>query len=573
LEPEQAPITWEARYHSPDEGAALFAAWAARDAERVQLLPWGTSAGGVAIIGLEFAAMPLGHPGPAGSDKPGAENGRPRVYLIGGLDGRSLVGAEAVLRVTAGLLENPDRLPPDIVFVSVPWASVDGLLRLRQGAGRSGANGAPRDEDGDGRVDEDGPDDLDGDGLVSSMLIADSAGPWVRSSDQRFLRPARPGEGPRYLLLAEGRDDDGDGRFNEDGVGGVRADLNFPLGWDGLLGHPLAGDLPLAAPESRALAEHVLAGPTAAVLLFSGEHGGIAFPGGTEESPWPADADAALWDRLTASFAFATGRKRDGEVPLGGSLRSLSGARRPGAALDWIYGVAGVMTMELSPWGPRLLAPGGGQPLPGSFRRGGGANGNGISSPTAPGAEDLAWAHWLDNVRGGIGFLDWHPVDLGENGGGLRVLVGGWEPRTRLNPPVEELERATAGLTEFVASLARDLPRLSLRVLHVEREGEWVRLRARLENSGSLPARLWPTGRWRAQPGTDALLSSPVVLEIDLPLGAELLAGEPRILADTLPASDAGPEGVWLLRSKPGAVFTLRGSAPGCRTVEREVRP
>ncbi len=600
------PAAWDARYHSPREGGELLAAWAAADPLHARVLPWGLSASGVALEALEFAAGPL-DTAASGAEPGSGVDGRaprPRIYLIGALDGRSLAGAEAVLRVTGELLERLANLPPEFVFVSVPFAGHDGLVRLRLGQDSSGANGTPWDNDGDGQLDEDGPDDLDGDGRISSMLLADDSGSWVLSADERFLRPARPGEGPRYLLLPEGNDDDGDGRFNEDGAGGVRPDMNFPLGWDGPRGHPLAGELPLSAPESRALVDHILAGETAAVVLFGGEHGGLAFPGGMAAPPWPAGADGPLWERLTADFAGATGRARlspVGQLALGGDLAQLAGAERPGAALDWIYGVAGVLAVELSPWGPRMLVAGGGRALSGSLDVGGGPGAPGADQGTAPAAEDRAWAHWLDNVRGGIGFIDWHPVNLGEGGAGRRVLVGGWEPRTRLNPPGEKLGQATEGLGEFVADLAGNLPRLAVRITGVERDGEWVRLAAHVENQGSLPTRLWPTGRWDGRPvqalappapapggeqlrgapanrdgagtGERSLASAPVSLELVIPTGAELLAGQSRVLLESLPGGSSGPQAVWLLRAAPGSVFTLRASAPGCRAVEREVRP
>ena len=659
---------WQARYHSPREGGELLAAWATAHPMRARVVPWARSAAGAELVALEFASQPLPDPAPTdpaptdpastdpaptdststdstradGASGTSLQHGRPRIYLIGGLDGRSLAGAEAVLRVTGSLLERLADLPPEFVFVAVPFAGQDGLERLRLGQDDSGANGQARDDDGDGQMDEDGPDDLDGDGRISSMLVADAAGPWVLSADERFLRPARPGEGPRYVLLPEGRDDDGDGLFNEDGSGGLRPDLNFPLGWDGIRGHPLAGELPLQAPESRALVHRLLDGtgansaasPVAAVLLFSGEHGGIAFPGGMQPTPWPAGAEAALWARLTRDFAASTGRallSPLGQLPLGGTLAELCGEPRPGAALDWIYGVAGVLAMELSPWGPRMLVAGGGRPLPGNL---GGFSTEGAGDETMPVTEDRAWAHWLDNVRGGIGFIDWHPVELGTGGGEARVLVGGWEPRTRLNPPADELDEATANLAEFVFGLAEDLPRLAIEITGVERRGEWVRLAARMENKGELPARLWPTGRWngaaadskeaqipgvkpaatglaghglrtadsatddqaaldsaatgsveRGLSGADlpttngvtvgerALTSAPVALELVLPLGVELLAGSERVLVESLPGGSRTPEAVWLLRAAPGSVFTLRASAPGCRTVERDVRP
>src|SRR5204862_4011394 len=156
-----------------------------------------------------------GRPGPV----PLAE--RPTVLLVGGLDGESLCGAEAVLACARKLLEAPDRLPSDVAFVAVPWGAPEELARALGARPASTPSERPYDEDGDGVADEDPPDDLDGDGLVLSMLLEDSAGPWTFSRDESLLARAGSGDGPRFRLVPEGRDGDGDGRLNEDGPGGV----------------------------------------------------------------------------------------------------------------------------------------------------------------------------------------------------------------------------------------------------------------------------------------------------------------------------------------------------------------
>ena len=69
------------------------------------------------------------------------------------------------------------------------------------------------------------------------------------------MRIADPAKGERrgWRLLPEGVDDDEDGRWNEDPPGGVDIGVNFPrdYSWFG----DGAGDHPVSAPESRALAE------------------------------------------------------------------------------------------------------------------------------------------------------------------------------------------------------------------------------------------------------------------------------------------------------------------------------
>ena len=118
----------------------------------------------------------------------------------------------------------------------------------------------------------------------------------VGNLNQRLLARARPGDAPRYQLTLEGKDDDGDGRFNEDGVGGVVLDLNFPVGRTGPWLDELAGELPLSETLARSYADFALLQRAAIVILFQGNHGRLALPGGslaTAAAGWMPEADRA----------------------------------------------------------------------------------------------------------------------------------------------------------------------------------------------------------------------------------------------------------------------------------------
>jgi hypothetical protein len=492
---------------------------------------------------------------------------RPTVFLFGGLDGRSLAGGEAVLGVVHALLSNPDQLPADVAFVAVPWVSGQALSWLADSGGtapaRDGRNGRPLDDDRDGRTDEDGPDDLDGDGLILDMLIEDPLGPWVRGGDGRFLVPAGPGDGTRYIWTREGRDDDGDGRFNEDPPGGVVLDRNFPVHRTGPWDDPRCGEVPMSEPLVRAVAERVLARRAAVVLLLQGNHGRLATPGGLAVDSTDAafdPADLPVFERVTEAFLVATGRHQPGVQ----TLRQARGAVAPGAALDWLHAVTGALSLEVAPWGPEVETSGGvaardaryAQPENAALQKPRSLDGR-------PHLGDIegAWARWLDNTRGGLGFVDWQPVELG---GGYQGLVGGWEPQTLLNPPPESLPRALEGLPEFVRELALGLPRLEVRVTQSEREGELVRLRAQVRNLGRLP-----TGMTRPR-GAGA---AGVRLAVELPAGAQILAGESVVELPRLLGGELSAEAAWIVLAPEGSVVGLSASAGWTRPVLREVRP
>lgn len=512
---------------------------------------------GLASDGRPVPALELAHRG----DSPASA--RPTVFLFGALDGVSQSGTEAVLAVVHHLLEVPERIPAGLSIVAVPWAAPEGLDVLAAGGVSDGANTRALDDDRDGALDEDPPDDMNDDGVILQMLVADPRGKWTRCSDGRFLALAGPFDQPRYSLVPEGRDDDGDGRFNEDGLGGVVLERNFPLGRRGPWVDPRCGVVPLSEPLARALADLVLSRRAAAVLVFQGNHGGLAMPGGVPELDRLFELDRPVYARLAQQFALATGREPDDAR----SLRDASGAERPGCALDWFAGVAGALSLELAAWGPRvdIESRGGGDGNGGvrDARYNGAAHqGKPADTRPAPADELSAWAAWLDNRRGGIGFDDWKRSDPE---GGVTALVGGWRPRTLLDPPEATLPRALEGLPRFVDELLASAPVLELSLSESARDGEICRLRVRLENRGRLPSGPARVARANGVPGVE--------LELICPEGSSVLAGEARVELERLVGGAVSREVGWIVLAPPGSKFELRARAPWCADVVVEVAP
>lgn len=548
-QPEETPdrsvfVTPTDRYHSLSEVEHLLDEWSRADPGRVRPLALPRSSGGIAPPALLF-----------GSDGRGAAplEQRSTVLLIGALDGRSLAGAEAVLRATHTLLAGLETLRPDLAFVAVPWGAPDGLARAIAGEHHDGRDASDVDDDEDGRSAEDPPDDLDGDGQVLELLLEDSRGPWTFSSDRRFLVPASDGDAPRLLRAREGRDDDGDGRWNEDDVGGVQLDAHFPAGWKGPGQAGSAGRFPLDDPLARAIADLALERRTVLALVFQGHHGGVARPGGTLVAELTSGRDRAAFEALGSAFTRATGRAA-GEVR---SLRAARSREAPGAAIDWLHGTVGAIAAEVAVWGPDAV----------------GRDGRAVDRRLAPLAltrsgpeptdEQRRWARWLDDVRGGLDFAEWRPLELGL---GRRTWVGGWRGRVDLDPPEDLLAHALAGVAPFVREVVDGLPRLDIEVLQVQRIGDLVRLRARVVNRGVFPTGLDDAGVGAARDGR-------VVLTFEAPCEAALVAGETMLEVGVLAGGAAGPDAEWLVVAPPGTALAIHARAASCGAVQREVRP
>ncbi|MEM9383122.1 MAG: M14 family zinc carboxypeptidase [Planctomycetota bacterium] len=531
-------------YHGFDDVWRLVRAWSNADPERVRLLDAGTSAGGLAVPALSFGSAPA-------AAKSAAQTRR-SILLVGGLDGRSQSGAEAVLHTAHALLRQLDHLSVDLEVVAIPWASPDGLARVHAGESRSGRDATPVDDDEDGRVDEDGGDDIDGDGLVLEMLLPDPDGQWVRAEDPRFLRPARPGDGPRFRRTVEGRDDDGDGAFNEDGAGGIAMDRQFPSYWTSPGDDGGAGPRPLGAPVAHRLADLVLQRDVVVAFVFQGDHGGVAFPRAIERAQEGAGSDD-VHRRIALGFMRSTGR------------RSETWARpedKGGRAIDWMNNVLGVTAMEVAVWGPGVCGCDG-RPLAELAVDAQRIDHSGHALLRGPALDrtQARWAHWVDDVRGGAGFVDWHPVDLG---GGLVGWVGGWEPRTVTDPPEDLLPDALRGIPAYVQNVVAGLPRLSVELLRVERSGELVEIDARITNRGSLPTSMGDTAH--ARPGD-------IVVTLDAACDAAILAGDPEVEVGALGGHEISDTLRWVVAAPSGAALRISARSRRGGSTSREVRP
>lgn len=548
-----APYDLEAAgYHDHAALEALVLSWIEGSEGRLKATELPATRGGLSVPAFEW-----GTPG----NLPLAE--RPTLLLLGGLDGVSFLGGEAVLQAASGLIQRNSSLPENLTFIAVPWASPDGLQRAFQGASLSGVNLARSDEDGDESLDEDGPDDLDGDGILLDMLIGDSEGAWTRSSDARFLIRARPGDAPRYHWLREGSDEDGDGLFNEDEVGGVNLDSNFPVGWETTGRGGSMGTWPLSEQVARALADLVLSRKTVSVLLFQGNHGSVATPGGFDQTLWDENADRACWDWATTALIVAT--NNSGFAPR--TLREARGGEHRGAAVDWIYASCGVPAVEVALWGPNVALAGaetasanGSEPLDAQFKTEGSEEDATLASQ--PSSVDRAWARWLDNRRGGVGFTEWYPV--GMEGGGT-ALLGGWGARTRLNPPDDELARVLEGTDRFVENLVRGFPKLTITVEEARREGAILHLSARVENVGALATGMATEPRVGQSGG--------VQLALSLPAGARILAGTEHTELGTLAGGGKSRVVEWIVLAPEGSVLKLDAGSAWTLQAELEVRP
>lgn len=164
------------------------------------------------------------------------------------------------------------------------------------------ANQMGIDSDRDGLIGEDDVNDLDADGSITQMWKADPRGQWVRNRyDPRVFERVPEGEfGDWTYLGQEGIDNDGDGRVSEDGTDGHDMNRNWPADWQPDYVQRGAGAFPFSAPETRAIGEFCYAHPNIAAFQSYHNTGGMILrgPGSSHRAAeYPRD-DLRVYDQL-----------------------------------------------------------------------------------------------------------------------------------------------------------------------------------------------------------------------------------------------------------------------------------
>lgn len=159
----------------------------------------------------------------------------------------------------------------------------------------------PTDNDGDGIADEDGPDDLDGDGNLCRMRkkVPGKGRYKLDPDDSRLLIRVKPGEvGDWDMLGSEGIDNDGDGRINEDGPGGYDPNRDWGSDWQPSWIQYGARPYPFQLPESRAVRDFILKHQNIAGVQAFHNNGGMILRGPGDKNVDYARGDLQVYDEI-----------------------------------------------------------------------------------------------------------------------------------------------------------------------------------------------------------------------------------------------------------------------------------
>ena len=482
---------------------------------------------------------------------------RPAVLLVANGYGPDLVGSEIAIRAAATLAAGygrdtaVTRLLDRVTFYLVPRANPDAAEALfgTPAVERAG-NDTPADDDRDDATGEDGPDDLDGNGLITMMRIPDPAGEWMTDPlEPALLRRAdrKKGETGRFTLVVEGRDDDGDESYNEDGPGGTDISRNYPHGYAWFA--PTSGAHQLSADESRAIVDLFRERTNIAALYVIGQHDNLLQPwefkrvpgisgnpqgtsaGGPfttalpEDEPWYAE--------MSRRFKRVTGwSDPPPATPFGGDLASFG-----------YFGLGRLAFAARGWWIPKM------------------AGDTSRSVPKPPSPDPIATernAHaWLAANRPEA-LIPWRQVSLPSSprgGPAQQVEVGGFAPGALLNPPPALLDSVAAKHTAFLAELGRALPSVALRDVRIESLGSRVfRISALVANDGFFPtvSAIGARVRWPRRVKVELVTSG----------SQSISAGSATQLLDPIEGSGGSRAVSWVVVGDPGSTVTLRAGSP-----------
>jgi hypothetical protein len=403
--------------------------------------------------------------------KTGPDAKKSAMWIDGNVHGNEVQGAECSLYAMEWLLdhygttEKATKLLDERVFYVLPMQNPDGRAHWFEAANdnsssRSGVR--PTDNDGDGLFDEDPPDDLDGDGNITQMrkYVPGEGDYRLDPDDPRIMIRPPPGKKGDWILLGdEGIDNDGDGRVNEDDVGGYDMNRNWPSGWLPNFVQFGAGEWPLCFPECKAIADFILAHPNIAAVQSFHNNGGMILrgPGYEGYGEYPR-ADNAVYDEIG----------KDGEkmLPFYRYMviwRDLYTVY--GGFVNWTYEGLGIFSFTNEMWN-------GGQ----YFQKQDGA-------PSGDEGERF----FNDKVLLGDAFVAWHPYKHPLYGD---IEIGGDKKMTGRVPPnfmIEEMLHRNAAFCWYHADA---MPEVAIRNATVAKlGGDVFTLELTVANSKLIPTR------------------------------------------------------------------------------------
>ncbi|MFC3414130.1 M14 family metallopeptidase [Algoriphagus hitonicola] len=431
----------------------------------------------------------------------GKDTDKPAAYFEGGRHSGEITSSESILWMTKHLIENYGKdeeithlIDTKAIYLR-PQNNPDGSNLYLFTEQRNRSSVKPHDNDRDGLIDEDPEEDLDGDGIIYQMrkkAVTEEEkkkANYIIDPDHpsgKLMKRVFPGKGD-YLIYSEGIDNDEDGSYNEDGIGGLDLHRNYPENWRPDIGGDLtgrgytqygAGEYPMSEPETRSTVLWMLSHPNISVVNSMDTrvpmHLRPPSTSKSEERMYPSDLEIYReMDELGLSY---TAYPWAGDVYETYSTRykvnSMTGdPLKPsplfGHGPDFGYFYYGSIWYGDELWNNGAMKD---------------YNGDGIYN-------DYDALMWDEEENEGRGFKDWTSFDHPQLG---EVEIGGFHPKFfGQNGPTWQLENWAKKQAQFNMAMAMRLPELKVSEPTVDKisDNEYE-ITISWENVGGLPVAL-----------------------------------------------------------------------------------
>ncbi len=493
------------RFHTYDEITEMLQDWTAEFPHFCKLTSAGTSPEGREQWVLELTNQATGN----GKEKP--------YFICGNVHAGEVAGAAACLFTIQHLLHGYGQdelctrvLDTRTIYV-MPRVTMDGTeyYLTTPNSVRSAARPYPDEEPQDGLVAE----DIDGNGLILEMRIPDPHGEWkVSDKDPRLMVERRPDEfgGQYYRLVPEGliRNYDGLELKVARRPYGLDFNRNFAANWQPEHRQRGAGPYPFSEPETRAVADFMLAHKNiGGVMAYHTAVGVFLRPFEHLSDTKMPPGDLALYKTLGYLGEDETG------FPMWSIYHDMTyDLDHPtlGCFPDWAYAMLGIVGLEIELWDLPKRA--------------------GLSTPNVQAYKkmtdqeynerQLKMLEWNDKELGGEGFINWYPFDHPQLG---PVELGGWNNKfVRQNPPSHLLEEEIRGSAMYTIKHAAASPLLQIEDMQIEPVGKSLhRLQLTVVNTGYLATNL-------TEMAIQIKQAKPVEARLKLGAGLTILSGKTK---------------------------------------------
>ena len=459
----------------------------------------------------------------------GDAKNKPAIAIVSGVDGKHILGPEMAVTIAENIVKNHSDILETTTFYIFPNMSPNATENYFSSLKHyKNGNARKTDDDRDGTVNEDPFEDLNKDGVITLMRIEDPTGSYTKlKEDERILVTAdkNKGELGTYKIISEGIDNDKDGKFNEDGEGGVIFNKNFSFNYPYFT--PGAGEHAVSEKENRALLDFLYRQWNIFAIITLGPENNLSKPlkfnsSGARKRVVTSilKEDAALNKFLSEEYNKITKTKA-----------APTSTGKGGSFFEWSYFHFGKLGLSTPGW----WAP--------KFK--------GDSITKAAKNKDANFLQWANQEGIKDAFVPWTAVNHPDFPN-QKVEVGGISPYIMYNPPFKMVEDISKKHMDFIVELTKMQPNVVLQNVKTESVGNGLtRVTLDVHNKGLLPT--------HTQMGEKSRWLRKIKVAIGLNKNQELISGRKITLVNSIDG-DSSIHFTWLIKGK-GSVSLEAGTS------------